>query len=469
MEQAGLFRRNAENLAAGGLALVAFLALSALAIYRHDTFRSHALDLGYLDQVIWNTAHGRFFANTIKGTSWPNYLAGHFAPAIALLSPLFWIWDDVRMLLLVQAAVLMVAGLPIYALLREQGPGVALAGLVAFYLSPWLHRANLQDFHTMLLAAPLLSLAVYGLVRRRFALATIALLAAFTVKEDMGLVAALSGLYLLLFERRQAWLWGLFLLAIGLAWLGLTLLVLIPAFSPSGKYLIVGFRYAYLGESPQAAIRALLHDPLIIFRHVFQGDKILATVSLLASMAFLPLLGGELLLIALPMVWYQQLSDHAMLSRLQQWHTATYLPLFFAAAAVGLGRLPRRERTAAVVVLVLISAIAFVWDGSAIRVLQEPGMDPHRRQIARELIARIPPGAVVSAQSDLLPHLSHRPKIYLFPTVEDAEYVLLDGQGNTYPLERKDYQVFWEAAQDPPNFEKIYDGHGFLLLRREMP
>jgi uncharacterized membrane protein len=32
-----------------------FLLLGGLALRRHDTFRSNALDLGYHDQVIWNT------------------------------------------------------------------------------------------------------------------------------------------------------------------------------------------------------------------------------------------------------------------------------------------------------------------------------------------------------------------------------------------------------------------------------
>ena len=154
-------------LAACGLALLGFGAMGAESVFRHATFRSSALDLGYLDQVVWNTAHGAPFANTIKGSNWPSYLAGHFAPAIALLAPLVWVWDDVRVLLLAQAGALARAGLPVYALFRRYGNWVALAVLAAFYVNPWLHRGNLHDFHTMLLAAPLISLAVFGVIRHR--------------------------------------------------------------------------------------------------------------------------------------------------------------------------------------------------------------------------------------------------------------------------------------------------------------
>ena len=31
-----------------------------LSILRHETFQSSAMDLGYTDQVVWNTLHGRF-------------------------------------------------------------------------------------------------------------------------------------------------------------------------------------------------------------------------------------------------------------------------------------------------------------------------------------------------------------------------------------------------------------------------
>jgi uncharacterized membrane protein len=87
-------------LAASSVALLAFALPGGLALYRHDTFRSHALDLGYLDQVAWNTAHGAPVAHSIKTNSWSRYLEGHFSPAIATVVLFFWLWDDVRAMLL---------------------------------------------------------------------------------------------------------------------------------------------------------------------------------------------------------------------------------------------------------------------------------------------------------------------------------------------------------------------------------
>ncbi|NIV33617.1 MAG: DUF2079 domain-containing protein, partial [Anaerolineae bacterium] len=336
-------------------------------------------------------------------------------------------------------------------------------------LNPWLHRANLQDFHTMLLATPLISLAVYGVLRQRYPLAALSLLATLLIKEDMGLVLALFGLYLLVFERGRAWPWGILLLVAGPAWLAFVTLALIPSFATTGEYRILTHRYAFLGGGPTEAVQTLLRDPLILAKQVLRKDKVLALVQLLASMGFLPLLGGGLVLVALPLIWYLQLSDDHALALLLQWHAATYLPVFFGAIFVGFRRLPERGRYIATGVLLLASILAFFLDGSVLQLLREPGMEPERREIVRSLMAQIPPEASVSAQDQLLPHLSHRHEIYLFPTIEDADYILMDRRGSTYPLETEDYEVFWQAAQDPFGYEKLYDGNDFLLLRREEP
>jgi uncharacterized membrane protein len=465
----GIHTRWKRWLAPGAVALLVFALLGGLTVYRHDSFRSHALDLGYLDQVAWNTIHGEPFASTIKTGTLSSYFAGHFSPAIAVAGAMFWLWDDTRTILLLQAGALVLSGLPIYALFRDYGKWLAMAVLLAFFLNPWLHRANLQDFHTMLLATPLISLAVFGVLRQRYPLAVISLLATLLVKEDMGLVVALFGLYLLVFVRGRAWPWGLVLLVVGPAWLGATTLLLIPSFAPDGEYRILTHRYAFLGGGPTEAIQTLLRDPLILAKQVFRQEKVLALIQFLASMGFLPLLGGGLILVALPLIWYLQLSDDRALAVLWQWHAATYLPVFFGAIYVGFRRLPARGRYIAAGVLILASIAAFFIDGSVLRLLREPGMTPERREIVRSLMAQIPPEASVSAQDELLPHLSHRREIYLFPTIEDADYILMDRLGSTYPLETEDYEVFWQAAQDPFEYEKVYDDNDFILLRREEP
>jgi hypothetical protein len=84
------------------------------------------------------------------------------------------------------------------------------------------------------------------------------------------------------------------------------------------------------------------------------------------------------------------------------------------------------------------------------------------------LIALIPPEAAVSAQSNLFPHLSQREAIYLFPYPQTAkaEYIILDTQGEKYPLEADEYEKSLHALLSSPRYDLVSEIQGFLLFRR---
>ena len=113
------------------LAFVVFL--SYLAIMRHMRLQSHGYDLGNYDQAIWNTAHGRpfEFTNWRGKDDWflqPTRLGMHVEPILLLIAPLYWLWADVRALLILQALVIGLGGVGIWLLARwkfgeRRGPG----------------------------------------------------------------------------------------------------------------------------------------------------------------------------------------------------------------------------------------------------------------------------------------------------------------------------------------------------------
>src|SRR2546429_5360695 len=84
-----------------GLALIAAVAYAAVGVYRHDHFASNAFDLGVQDQTVWGYSRLQMIPNTVEMI--PNLLGDHFHPILMTVAPLYWIWDDARVLLLVQA------------------------------------------------------------------------------------------------------------------------------------------------------------------------------------------------------------------------------------------------------------------------------------------------------------------------------------------------------------------------------
>src|SRR5438445_7832303 len=94
-----------------GLALIAALTYAAISIYRHDHFASNAFDLGVQDQTVWGYSQLQMIPNTVEMIR--NLLGDHFHPILMTLAPLYWICNDVRVLLIVQAFLIAAGGIPI--------------------------------------------------------------------------------------------------------------------------------------------------------------------------------------------------------------------------------------------------------------------------------------------------------------------------------------------------------------------
>src|SRR5437588_9774522 len=102
--------------------LIYAVDMSHQAVLRYDTFKATAFDLGNMDQVLWNTIHGRFFQFTNQAADWygpPTRLAIHFEPIILPLSLLYLFHADPPILLVFQTLVLVAGAVPVFLLTRK--------------------------------------------------------------------------------------------------------------------------------------------------------------------------------------------------------------------------------------------------------------------------------------------------------------------------------------------------------------
>ncbi len=446
-----------------GMALTYFVVLTATAWRLHGRFLTHALDLGYFDQIVWSTANGHWFANTLK-YPW-NFMGDHLSPILLCVAPVYWLWPNVKALLAVQTLALALAGLPIYWLARRVNKWLAPVVLTCFYLNPSLHLINLRDFHEIALATPLIALAVYALVRRRYPLLTASLFFALLCKEDVAILTLAFGIYLLFDSRSRAWGLGVSLFSV--AWLLLALQVIIPAFREEREYGSIGARYGYLGATPREALKTLITRPGVPLVHLFRKDVGAAFLRQLLPTGFVALLGWPLFALSLPVFLYLQLSDEPSLYTLQEWHVAPLLPLLYAAAIQGLGYLKSRARWCAVALLVIGSVWAFVQYSPLPVAWTVQGTLPERGVRIQAILDRIAPDAVVSAQSDIVPHVSQRVEVYVFPSViAAADDIILDRQGNTYPVSENFNAIVDTEVLPRPDFRPFYQANDLLWLHK---
>src|SRR3989475_6744379 len=157
--------RSQQSIAWGLLILIMVvysLDMSHQAILRYDTFKATAFDLGNMDQVLWNTIHGRLFQFTNQAIDWygpPTRLAVHFEPIILPLSLLYVFHADPRILLVFQTLALVSGALPVFLLTRKHIPEWPLLATLmagADFLAPPLIRLKIFDLYPLSPAAPLL-------------------------------------------------------------------------------------------------------------------------------------------------------------------------------------------------------------------------------------------------------------------------------------------------------------------------
>jgi uncharacterized membrane protein len=460
---------------------------SAYAIQRHAAFRTHTADLGQMDLAIWNTAHGRF-VQEIKGEEISTRLTDHFEPIFIPISLAFWLWDDVRAILILQAFALALGALPAYWLARDmlqaplsstgRGAGgesselFALAFAAVYLLAPALQAAALADFHAAPFAAAPLLFAFYYARRGEFRKMWLPALLVMAVKEEMSLLTLMLAGYIALSGRRRTV--AALLAALSLGWFGLATFVLIPHYSAAyygAEQSLYFQRYGELGNGPGDILRSLLSRPALVFSIVSQPERVRYLGGLLAAFGFLPLLAPEMLLLGAPLLAANLLSSYFAMYSGEFHYSAPLVPAFTIAAIYGAARLGKLTNRRAIYLPLSLLIIPLVYNylyGFSPWSVQFdwPPVTAHQRLLAR-FAAQIPPDAPLSTTPPLNPHFSHRQLIYTFPALGAAEYVLLDVSGTTDMHPNDVYERQQELLRSGFCIRDAADG--YVLLARSGP
>lgn len=325
------------------LFMVAYaIGMSIETVLRYETFKATAFDLGNMDQVLWNTIHGRLFQFTNQAADWygpPMRLAVHVEPIILPLSLLYAYHADPRTLLVFQSLALATGAIPIFLLARKhipEWPLVAPMLVLAYFLSPALLGLNIFDFHPISLATPFLLYAILALDYKRYKWFVVACILAACCKEDVPLYIALLGI--LVFWKYKLPRLGSALFVGGLLWSAIAFGFVIPHFYPGAQHNNFWYRYEALGSSPGNAIINIVLHPWLLFTTFITLDRFYYLASLLRSTGFLALLGPEWLLLALPGFAENLLSTDPLIYSGIFHYNAAIIPFVMVAAIHGTRR-----------------------------------------------------------------------------------------------------------------------------------
>lgn len=456
------------------LFLTYVLVFSWLNIRQFQAFEFGALDLAKFDQGIWSTAQGKPFRITLAEDS---VIQSHFSPSLALLSPLYLIWPDIRLLFISQAILNAGAGALIYLLFRRKEQAqLGLIVFAAYLMHPSLHQVNLIGFRRLTIAVFAVSFLIYHLLQRNFAWASLGLFVALLSKEDMAFTAIAAGLYALLAPKAKRW--GALFLVVGLAWLILVPFVVLPAMNANADaYSHAAVQIPYLGDSLPEITRNFINSPELPFQYIMQADRLEALWRFFWPTLFLFVLSPEIAFFLLPYLFFYLSSVSDELGELKAWYPSVLLPLLYWAVAVGLDRLRQRVsppwyRAVSLGLIVASLAAWFLysqlWPGARFNAARYRVSEHDRR--AAERLEEIPQDAIVAAQDSLVPHLSHRDFIYLFPWIKtgvEAEYIVFDrGLESTYPLSEGEYRTFFYDIFAETAYELVEQYDSLYIFRQ---
>ncbi len=504
---------------AGLLIVLALMAaysvyFSAYSIQRQYTFRTYASDMGQMDQALWNTLHGNWLQDTRPDGHNAPRLTDHVEPIFFVVPLVFLIYSGIESLFVLQSVAIALGALPIFwiAQRRLKSDWAAVAFAAMYLLFPALQAANLAEFHAVTLApAPLLFAFNYAEERawKRYVLFSLIALA---VQEDVALLVFAMAVWAAVqstvasrqspdnrqqttddgqqtTDRRFTIHVSRFTFHVSIVpaiisifsivWFLFAVFVIVPHFSPGGRSVYVGGRYPWFSRNPIKLIEAI---PQIV-ASLLVPAKWAYVLQMLASSGVISLLDPATLLVGSPLFVLNLLSSYPAQYSGTYHYSAPVAPYFVlaaigGAAAIrnGFGALRHSQQFAIrkfgsrALAIAVVPAFLIALGYQAIAGYTPlggqyfwPSITPHDQLLAR-FVKEIPPDVPASTTSTLFPHLSHRLKLYRFPTILDAQYILLDvSQANTTnPVDFR--EAYLNALKQGFGIRDAVDG--YILLQR---
>ena len=377
---------------------------------------------------------------------------------------LYRVWADPRLLLVSQALATGLAGWMLYRCASEVTlPWPAAGVAAAFLLSVPLHNALAFDFHPEVMSSLLVFTGLWLALRGRPWAGAACWAALLLFKEDEALLLPGLGLLLLLISRRR--LPAIVLAAAGPVWL----LLAVGLIQPHWRHGYPGdlsLDYAAFGRDLPSAAQALLQHPFVAVSLITGRGGFSALLQWIASMGSSVIVAPLSLMAVAPELLLQLASRRDPQHLLRLHYGVEAVPVVFAFLVLQFGRLrPWPRLTAAVCGLAVTCALlAFVVSSPFRPAATRASASSERLKDRGALIAIVPPGAELRADSTIAAHLSHRERIQEFPGSDWGDYVALDRSG-FHPQTSAGYDAA-VASLPVEGYVRIFDRQGVELWKR---
>jgi len=403
---------------------VYILIFSIYSILRHNAFAS-GLDLGNMDQTIWNTIHGDFFTLTNNGQN-TSRLAVHSDFLLIFFAPVYAVWSDPRSLLITQSLYLGIGAVPLYLVAKTILKNRILAfGFALIYLfNPLIQWVNIFDYHSISFMVPAFLSLFYSALTKRWKWYWFWFAIILLIKEETALQVFMFGLTLwIIFKNKKV---GITTSLISGVWFYFLFFILMPSHSASGEHWAFAW---YQNNNLNILFQKLLFLPEIQnYYHL-----------LLKSFGYLPLLGLPWVLLAAPELAINVLSTHSEMYSIKYHYTSGLIPVLLIASIYGVKYFSSLFNSRSTQVSTVIVGVALMvvlrtnyhhgplptTESCWCRIYQVSDDD----RLFEKILSSIPSGASVTSSTEIHAHVSQRRESYILPyATSSAQYIALIDQ-----------------------------------------
>lgn len=395
-----LFLSSLEKYAPFVICSVFFVAYTILSVIKHNHFLS-GYDLAVSDQGIWLMSKFKTPISTPHAYPNTSLFSDHVEIIYAILSPIYWFFDDVRLLIIFQSFLLSFSAVPVYLLakLRKIKNYVVYSLMISFLMFYGIQNAIWSDVHSLAIAAGIMPWFLYFLYKGKTKLIILSFFLLIFCKEDIALLTLLISFIFYTIERRNI---ALVLMVLSIAYLFLIFYVYYPHFTPDG------YRFQNQGGLLSSIDLSNMYNTpakrdVILYSFAWFGF-----LPLLSPLHLIPILGdlGHYFVLGSSYVTSAQgmfLHYRVTLSLLLVWPTILVISKF------------RRLNSIYIAMYIIVAALVLQY------ILHLPlsylakrwfWTKPQAVANINKMIQSLPKDASVVSQVNITPHINHREHIY---------------------------------------------------------
>lgn len=474
--------------------LVFGVIFGLLSLGNHYNYKTYAFDLGIYNNCLYQ--YGHFHKNHYPYLHYmfSNFLSDHFSLYTVILSPLYYIFGSIT-LLLVQIAAMLYGAVGVYKIVKQAStirflPEIAMVHFLTFFA---LYSALSFDYHDNVLSAMFMPWFFYYFKNNRFGLTWLFAVLIVIGKENMPLwlIFVCIGLFLLYFKEKPKRNMAILLTLFSVVYAIIVLKYIMPNIDPDAPGNNYNhFRYPILGSNLKELVFNLTHHPGQIFSAIFcnhlpdrslDGIKSELYICLLYSGAWMMIFRPQYIIMLVPIIAQKVFADSFTRWGMNYHYCIEFAPIVVIAFYHMVVKI-NNSRLALITALIGCgltiyinivktesrTAIYYSKETSCFYVKEHYQCEFDKKELKR-VMALIPDDVNLSAMNCFAPHLSFRKNIYQFPDVNDATYIMVAKSPNAYPMRGRELNDAIEELNQSKDWETLSANKGIYLFRKKLP